>query len=79
MQNPWTPEYQRFPERLNQAIMVGPLVARPDPPWIFYIKIDWSKDVIGEVLLQEDGSAEARKVEAQEKSGEKCEFDKFLK
>ena len=51
---------------------------RPDPYFIFYIKMDWSKDGIGAVLLRQDSSAEARKSETQEKAGGKCEFDKYL-
>ena len=75
---PWNPEDQRLMERLNKDILSGPTLARPDPSRRFYIKIDWSKDKMGAVLLQADVSKEAIKPEAQEKDGGKCEFDNSL-
>ena len=51
--------------------MEGPTLARPYPFRIFYIKTEWSKYEIGEVLMQECDSVEARKAEAQEESGVK--------
>ena len=40
--------------------------------------MEWSKDGMGEVLMQVDGSTEARKLETKEKSGEKCEFENYM-
>ena len=54
MQNLWTPEDQRLPERLKYDIMTGPMFARPESYRRFYIKTDWSKDGMGEVILQVD-------------------------
>ena len=56
MQNLWTPEYQRLLERLNEYITEGPILARTEPSQRFYIKVDWSKDGMGDVLSQEGGS-----------------------
>ena len=58
--------------------MAGPTLEIPEPSHIFYIKTDWSKDGVGAVLLQADGSVEARKSEAQEKDSKNCEFEKSL-
>ena len=65
-------------ERLKKDILSGPTLARSDTSRRFYIKTDWTKDVMGAVLLQSDVSEEAIKPEAQEKAGRKCEFDKYL-
>ena len=54
------------------------MLSRTEPSQRFYIKVDWSKDGMGDVLSQEGGSVEALKEEAQEKSDGKCEFDKSL-
>ena len=78
MQNIWTPDVQRLMERLKKDILSGPTLARPDQSRRFYIDTDRPKDRMGEVLLQKGYSLEARKAEAQEKSGGKCEFDNFL-
>ena len=48
-------------ERLNKEILSGTTLARTDPSIRFYIKIDWSKDGMGEVLFQENVSEEAIK------------------
>ena len=45
---------------------------------MFYIKTGWSKYGIGVMILQADVSEEAINLEAQEKYGRKCEFDKSL-
>ena len=73
MQSLWNPEDQRLMEWLKKNILSGPTLARPDPYRRLYIKTDWSKDVMEAVLLQEDVSAEAIKLEAQDKGGGKCE------
>ena len=78
MQNLWNTEDNILLERLNKDILSVPTLAIPDPSRRFYIKIDCSKDGMGAVLLQADVSEEARKSEAQEKAGRKCEFDKSL-
>ena len=39
-------------EMLKEDILSGPTLARLDPYRIFYIKTDWSKVVMGQVLLQ---------------------------
>ena len=78
IQNLCNPEYQRLLERLKKYILSGPILGTLDPYRRFYTKIDWSKDVMGAVLLQAYVSAKAIKLEAQEKNGVKCEFDKFL-
>ena len=41
--------------------MEGPMLARTDPSQRFYINTDFSKDRMGEVLLQSFESVEARK------------------
>ena len=65
-------------ERLKKEILSGPNLERPEPSRSFYIKTDWSKDEMGAVIFQADVSEEARKEEAQEKSGGKCKFEKSL-
>ena len=65
MKNLWNPEYQSLMERLKKYILSGPNLARPDPSRRFYIKIYWSKDGMGAVILKSDVSEEARKPEAQ--------------
>ena len=67
-----------LPVKLKKDIVPGPTLAILDPYQRFYIKIDWSKDETGAVLLQADYSLEARNLEAQEKENRKCEFDKSL-
>ena len=52
MHNLWNPDDQRLLELLKKYILSGPTLARPDPYIRFYTKKDWSKDVMGEVLLQ---------------------------
>ena len=61
MQNLWNTEDQKLLERLKKDVLSGPTLARPDSSRRLYIKIDWSKDTMGDVLLQEDDSAEAIK------------------
>ena len=78
MQKLWNSEYQRLLEWLKKDILSGRTLAIPDPSIRSFIKIYWTKDVMGAVIMQEDVSAEAIKSEAQEKDGEKCEFDKSL-
>ena len=65
-------------EILKEDIVEVPTVARTDPSQIFYIETDWSKDGMGEVLIQVDNSVKARYAEAQERAGEKCEIDNSL-
>ena len=72
-------EDQILVERLKKYILPGPTLARSDPSRRFYINIYWSKDGIGEVIMQADVSEEAINPEAQEKDGAKCEFYKSLK
>ena len=69
MQNLWNLEYQ---------ILSRPTLSMPYPYRRFYIKIDWSKNGMGAVLMQADVSEEARKPEAQEKEVRKYEFLKSL-
>ena len=78
IKNLCNPEGQRLLERLNKYILSEPTLERPDPSRRFYIKTDWYKDGMGAVLLQEDVSEEARKLEAQEKDDGNCEFDTYL-
>ena len=61
---------------LKEDIVSGSMLERPKPHQRFYIKTDWSKYWMGEVLLQEDYSAEARKGEAKEKDDRKFKFGK---
>ena len=63
---------------VKEIYLSGTTLPRPYPSRRFYIKIDWSKDKILAVLLKSDDSEEARKSEAQENYGRKCEFDKSL-
>ena len=78
IQNLCNPEGQRLLELLNKYILSGPTLEKPEPSRRLYIKTDWYKDGMGAVLLQEDVSEEARKLEAQEKDDGNCEFDKYL-
>ena len=78
MQNLWTSEDQSLLEILKEDIVAGDTSARPYPHQELYITLDCFKDVMGEVILQADNSVEARKSEAQEKSGGKYEFDTSL-
>ena len=78
IQNLWNPENQRLLERIKKYILSGPTLEKLDPIRRFYIKTDWPKGGMGSVLLKLDISAEARKSEAYEKDGIKCEFDKSI-
>ena len=78
MQNLFNAEYQRLLENLKKDILSGPTSVISDPSRRFYINTDWSNDGMGEVHFQADVSEEARKSEAQEKSGGKCEFEYSL-
>ena len=49
--------------------MKGTTLEIMDPYQRFYTKKDWSKDVMGVMLLQADGSVEAINAEAQKKAG----------
>ena len=40
MHNLWTPEYQRLLEIVNEYIIAGTKLERPDPYWRSYIKTD---------------------------------------
>ena len=64
--------------KVKERNLSGPYLARPDPCRRLYIKTEWSNYGMWAVLFQEDVSEEARKSEAQEKDGGKCEFDKSL-
>ena len=70
----WGPQEEALLEELKQAIVEGPMLARPDPSRRFYVKTDWSKEGIGAVLLQAEDTPEARKAEREEIEGGKCEF-----
>ena len=59
--NLWTPEEKRLLERLNSDIVVGLTLEILYQYQKSYIKPDWSKDVMGEVLLQADELVESRK------------------
>ena len=72
MQTIWTPEYQRFMERLKYEIVVGPKLARLDPYRVFDIKMDCSKVRMRAVILQADDPVEEINSETQEKDGRKC-------
>ena len=61
MQNLWNPEDQKLLEMLKKDILSGPTLVILNSSRRFYINIDWSKDLIGAVLLQVDVSEEARK------------------
>ena len=65
MQNLWNPEEQSLLEMLKKDILSGPNLAIPDHSRRFYIKIDWSKDGTGAVILQVYVSEEAIKSESQ--------------
>ena len=78
IQNLGIPEDQSLLEILNWDIMAGFSLARPDPSWIFHIKMDWSKGGIKALILKSDDSEEARNSEAHEKAVRNCEFDKSL-
>ena len=65
-------------ELLKENIESGPILEIPDPSQRFYIKDVWYKDGVGEVILQLEYLVEAIKAEAQEKDGDKQEFDKSL-
>ena len=41
-------------ERLKKDILSGPNLVIPDPSIRLYIKTDWSKYVMGDVILQAD-------------------------
>ena len=51
---------------------------KPEPSSRFYINTYWSKYGMIAVVLQSDDSVVARKSEAQENGGGKCEFYKSL-
>ena len=51
---------------LKEDIAAGPTLAGPYPSRIFYMNPNWSKDIMGAVLLKAYDSVEARKTEAQE-------------
>ena len=51
MQKLWTPENQREMENLKEDIVVGPMLARPDPSHRSYINKDWYKYGMGVVIL----------------------------
>ena len=72
----WTEEYQHVLTWLKSSILKGPMLARPDPNRRFYLKMDWSKDWMGAVLLQANDSPESRAAEKREAEGGRCEFDK---
>ena len=50
----WTPECQAVLTWMKESILKGLMLVRPNPARRFYLKTDWSKDVIGAVLLQAD-------------------------
>ena len=52
IQNLWTPEDQRLPERSKEEIVAGPTLSRPYPFQRFYIKTDWFKYGMGAVVLK---------------------------
>ena len=78
MHNLWNSEDQRLVEWLKNYILSGHALARPDSSISFYINAYWSKDGMGELLLQADKPAEARKSEAQEKYVGNLEFRNSL-
>ena len=78
MQRLWRIEDQRLLERLNTDILLGPTLSRHYPSRRIYRNRDWSKYKMGVVILQTYIPEEARKSEAQEKDGEKCEFENYL-
>ena len=53
-------------------------MARPEASQIFYIDKNWSKDGMGEVLMQAGDSLEGIKSEKQERDVGKCESDNSL-
>ena len=65
MQNLFNIGDQRLLEHKKKYILSGTNLARPDPSRRFYIKSDWPKDGMGDVLLQADVSEESRNSEAQ--------------
>ena len=56
MHNLWNPEDQGLLELLKKDILSGPTLSRPDPSRRLYIKKDYSKGGIEEVLLKADVS-----------------------
>ena len=54
MQNLWIPEDQRLLERIKEDIVIGSTLIRTDLSRRFYIKMDWYKDEMGEVIMQEN-------------------------
>ena len=58
--NLWNIEDQKLLERLKKDILSRPTLARPENSRGFYIKIEWPKDGMGEVLLQAYVSVETR-------------------
>ena len=51
-------------EIIEQEIVTGHNLVRPDPYQMFYIRTDWYKDGMVSVLLQAEDLAEERNSEA---------------
>ena len=71
MQNLWNTEDQKVTLMVKNYILSGHDLARKYPNRRLYINIDWYKDGIGAMLLQEYFLEEARKSETQEKDSRK--------
>ena len=66
----WLEECHNFLVWLKLSILKGPMLARPEPRRRLYLNTDWSKDVMGDVLLQADESPEAKAAKKREVEGE---------
>ena len=74
----WETQDDKLLQELNELILSGPVLARPDFSRRFYLKTDWSKEKMGAVLCQAEDTPKAREAEALETKGGKCKFDTTL-
>ena len=72
----WQQAHDTILAQLKNDIIAGPVLARPDPSRRFYLKMDWSKEKMGAVLLQADTTPPAQAAETRERNGGRCEFDR---
>ena len=61
---------------MKRAILLDPILQRPNGERRFYLKTDYSSKGYGAALCQADMSAETIAAEQNEEIGGTCEFDK---
>ena len=75
LQAQWTKEDDELLEELKQAILDNPVLKRPVPKRIFYLKTDWSCNAQGAVLLQAGWTEKEEAALNRELEGGACKFE----